>query len=965
MTFPYYEIPLIYTNIDSVHSKWNELCGLVSDYKPDIICLTETKLSSSIPDSLVKLPNYSIFRCDRNSVNSDYISEDDSICSSDDGDKSDDDVDNCNPQETKSRSRGGGVCIYLHSKILTDFSISHIEIPLSGIEAVCLKFERMGFHMLLLLVYRPPSCSATDTKALIEKVNSLNKDNLSTVILGDFNFPTLPVSPVFTIDPKNSVELFGNMICACNFQQLVTEFTRYRNFQRPSRLDLLLTNDSDLFADLKYYPPLGKSDHVVINSSMQITQFTSSRMSTKLFNVTDWNAVSLDLASLNWETCLGCVDIEEMWDNFSLIVDQLLTKHTKQKSSKINVSQPWIGPEVRGFLRRKRKLWQVYRRTGSPEDYLQHRKFSNWLMQFIKSARTSYEGNLANGGNKKKFYKYIRSKLCSKVSTPVLRDIDGSTCSLEGAAELLAKHFTSAFTEETSPPPVMDSNSRSNSHISEVEFSPETIWNKISGLSVNAAPGPDGLSPGFLKRYGEVLCKPLSLIMSASFLQSKLPKAWKTASVTPIFKKGNKLSPENYRPISLTSVACKLMESVINDRVRDFLLSSNRIPAQQHGFLPGRSIITSMLDCVDKWTLAVDSGQPIDIIYLDFSRAFDSVPLNRLIYKLDHCGIRGKLLSWIEAFVKQRSFRVRVGGSYSGEYAVLSGVPQGTILAPSLFIMYCSDLPSAIHSNTSMYADDMKIYGNPVSDFLALQADLEALENWCSKWLLSLNVSKCVVLHVGKHNPRYNYNICGTSLQHVASHCDLGITVTEDLSWTAHVQRICKQANKQTYLIRKCFSRPSFTLCRDLYLTYIRPIIEFGGPVWHPILVQNSALLEAVQRRATRMGCGVVRPSYPQRMRIMNLTTFSERRARGDLIMTYKILNNKLGCDLRHLFVLNTNEYLRGHNLKLCHQSYKTRTRETFLPNRVFNEWNCLPVEAVDAPSCCSFKARLDTWNSA
>lgn len=194
------------------------------------------------------------------------------------------------------------------------------------------------------------------------------------------------------------------------------------------------------------------------------------------------------------------------------------------------------------------------------------------------------------------------------------------------------------------------------------------------------------------------------------------------------------------------------------------------------------------------------------------------------------------------------------------------------------------------------------------------------------------------------------------------SHCDLGLIVTDTLSWSEHIAAICKRANSFMYLLKKTFQSASFATYIQLYKTYVRPIIEYAGPVWSVNLVRDRNLLESVQRRATRLSFGVTRPSYEQRLLDAKLTSIEERRLRGDLIITYRALNNLFSCDLSPLFVINSDTRLRGHNFKLVHENYRTSTREGFIANRVFPVWNSLPRQIVGAASVNMFKNMYDAW---
>ncbi|KAI5632712.1 reverse transcriptase (RNA-dependent DNA polymerase) domain-containing protein [Phthorimaea operculella] len=209
------------------------------------------------------------------------------------------------------------------------------------------------------------------------------------------------------------------------------------------------------------------------------------------------------------------------------------------------------------------------------------------------------------------------------------------------------------------------------------------------------------------------------------------------------------MEPSNYRPISLTSVICKAMEKIIVGHIRHFLAEHEIISDQQHGFCPHRSTVSYLLLCLSSWTSKFNNREPVDVVYLDYEKAFDKVPTTRLLMKLNHIGIRGKLLQWIEAFLRERTFRVRVGDTLSCQRKIDSGVPQGSVLGPVLYIIYTFDLPGTMKCNVSIFADDTKIFANPLVDYAKLQSDLDTTANWSKEWLINLNAEKCTVLHIG------------------------------------------------------------------------------------------------------------------------------------------------------------------------------------------------------------------------
>ena len=214
--------------------------------------------------------------------------------------------------------------------------------------------------------------------------------------------------------------------------------------------------------------------------------------------------------------------------------------------------------------------------------------------------------------------------------------------------------------------------------------------------------------------------------------EGELPLDWKEANVTPIHKKGSKTVPGNYRPVSLTSIPCKILEDLVREEIQRHLEKNNLMNQNQHGFVQGKSCLTNLLETLEDITASIDEGSEIDMIYLDFSKAFDSVLYRRLLKKLEAHGIKGKILSWIKDFLIGRKQQVVVNGIKSKKSDVISGVPQGSVLGPSLFVLYITDIDIGIRSNIQKFADDTKIYRQIDSedDIKILQEDLIKLEEW-------------------------------------------------------------------------------------------------------------------------------------------------------------------------------------------------------------------------------------------
>ena len=566
----------------------------------------------------------------------------------------------------------------------------------------------------------------------------------------------------------------------------------------------------------------------------------------------------------------------------------------------------------------------------------------------------------------KYFWKYVQDKL--KISTGIgtLKNENGETISTDkGKANVLNNFFSSVFTkEDRSNLPEVDRDSKSKGNrLTDIDIDVETVKKKLRELDVSKAQGPDQLPARVLKEIANEISEPLTKLFKLTLEQGELPKEWKNAEVIAIFKKGTKTDPGNYRPVSLTCITCKVMESIIRDNI-DFYFKENKLISDcQHGFRRKRSCVTQLLCVMEQFTKLMDTGKTIDVVYLDFKKAFDSVPHERLLLKLSAYGLDGKVLQWIRSFLSDRTQRVRVGTSYSEQAEVTSGIPQGSILGPVLFTIFINDLPDVVNSQCKIFADDTKVYNTSDKKDL-LQADLHSLQTWTEKWNLYFNVQKCKVMYIGKKNPKHDYFMKLNNITSKISECDsekdLGITLDTSLKFDNHIQKKINKANQVMGLIKRSFDYLHKDVFVRLYKTLVRPHLEYGNSVWHPNLKRQSIAIEKVQRRATKVVKACKNMSYEERLRFLHLPSLKGRRIRGDLIQVYKIVTNIDDVDFHDFFTNKTVDKTRNSDGKLFLNRSITNIRKQFFTNRAVPLWNDLPPKIKSAPNINQFKNLLD-----
>ena len=441
-------------------------------------------------------------------------------------------------------------------------------------------------------------------------------------------------------------------------------------------------------------------------------------------------------------------------------------------------------------------------------------------------------------------------------------------------------------------------------------------------------------------------------------------------------KQGNRQQPSNYRPISLTSIVSKLFEQIVNSNIMKHLETNNILSDHQYGFRHSRSCETLLITLLHDLSCCYDTGIQTDINFTDFAKAFDTVPHQRLLYKLDWHGIRGNLKNWISSFLNHRTQCVVLDGISSSRCPVLSGVPQGTVLGPTLFSIYINDLPESIlHSSIKLFADDCIIYRaiRTPEDAERLQEDLCALQEWQQRWLMRLNVSKCftmTVLHPRRNKIITPYRLHNHLLSPVEHYKYLGIIIQSDLKWHLHIQSITSKANQMLGLLKRNLRTSSIHLRERAYLSLVRPKLEYATTVWNPHLTTDKIALEKVQRRAAQYVKGIYsyHASVTQMVNELKWESLESRREQLSLTMLYNILKQNVYLPPEYIpeFHLQTSQYQLQtrscHMFRLIEPFCNTDTyKYSFIPS-TSRQWNVLPRYIFEAENTDVFKSLLRNY---
>ena len=573
----------------------------------------------------------------------------------------------------------------------------------------------------------------------------------------------------------------------------------------------------------------------------------------------------------------------------------------------------------------------------------------------------------------KAWWSIVKGLYGEKVQSTVSTLIEGvrQVTNAREKAEILNEYFCdqSKVDDRFASLPRDSSFFQNNAFLSNVFTTEREVYNLLKTVDVCKACGPDGIGNRILKLCSGGIASSFSKLVNISLSSGVFPCQWKFANVILLFKKDDRQCKFNYRPVSLLCSLSKILEKIVFIRLYNFLLEIGYLNRLQSGFRPGDSTVNQLIYLVHQIYQAVEDGKEVRMVFLDISKAFDKVWHKGLLYKLKSAGIRGALLSWFESYLSNHQQRVVLDGQSSDWRQVEAGVPRGSVLGPLLFLIYINDITDEIQSKCLLYADDTSLFevvDSPGNTALMLNKDLESIQRWATKWLVTINPSKteCMTFsskRVRPLHPDLFYN--GNNITEVSSHTHLGITLSSNLTWRAHIFSVYQKASKRLNMLKGIRYKVGRDTLRKLYKSVIRPVMAYADVLWDGCTDEGSELLESVQYEAGKVVTGAMRGT--SRFRLMTELGWEDMKVRRDihkLICYFKIVKNLSPPYLKDLLLARICE--RTHFTLRSTQNFTLfpvrteRFKRSFFPSTT-KLWNDIDLEIRESDSIGSFKRAL------
>jgi len=886
----------------------------------------------------------------------------------------------------------GGVCVYIRDNISCT-RLPNLEAGMSDV--IWLKLNLKLSTKFVCCVYRSPSNNSYNE--LFDIFSDKTSDLISQypsaeiIFLGDFNVHNKEWLGSTKTDPQGrAAEAFAISNSLQNLIHEPTYFPRAAGHS-PNPLDLFLTTHPEPYK-ITVCAPLGRSDHGLINVEFPTQSETTESVPQRTlwhYNAADWEGLRDFFSAFPWKPI--CFSSPNPTEACHQVTEAILSgietfiPHTR-KASRHPRHKPWFSKACDRARLVKVQTHRTFLQNPTPENRQAFTEARNEYNRTITQSKDTFNTRIKdkviscpNGG--KSFWslaKNISQNFCKSAFPPLVFD-DEIISTSTGKAEIFAKMFAANST--LNPPPQLPPPTITPvpHKMSEIVFKTNEVRKILLSLDTRKSSGLDGIPAIVLKKCAPELAPVLTRLFQLSYNRGVFPDGWKKARLQPVPKKGSRSLPSNYRPIALLSALSKVMERIINIQILKHLEKHKLIHDRQYGFRQKRSTADLLSLVTNNWEKSLEFFGESQVVALDISKAFDQVWHAALLNKIPSYGLPPKLCGWINSFLSNRFISVVIDGHASNFHPINAGVPQGSILAPTLFLLHINDLLSSTVNPIHSYADDSTLHSSvrfpqATSDHEldsrrrsmheSLSRDLQTILDWGAKNLVQFNSSKtqsCPLSRKKLANP-HPILMNGNILENKDSFDLVGITFEQDLNWHGQVSSIATSAAKKLgflFRARKYFSPSNLY---TLYVSQIRPCMEYCSHIWGSASPSTLKILDSIQRKAVRL---IDDPNLTGR-----LPSLAHRRAVGDLSLFYRYFHGLCSEELSSIVPpldspnRDTRRTSHMHPFTVQLPTHRTSTfSRTFIP-RVSRLWNQLPVHVFPpVPSLQSFKSRVNRLN--
>ena len=926
-------LKFVHLNITSLLKNIDEVRLFLNDNKVDVFALNETRLDETITENEISVPMFNLLRKDRD-------------------------------------RNGGGVAIYIKCGI--EYQIVD-NTALSQLEALCIKIcLQKSKPIFMVNWYRPPNAKLEVIDIYENVLQFLDSQCTNIIVMGDINFD------IMNNKYNSACVKYVNVNNLYSLEQINTcEPTRITH-RSATLIDHMLTNNINY---VKKYGVIhmGMSDH---SMSYLFWKGNSSKSEPRHISYRNINGIDIvkfkqDLKNQPWQNVIKCSNLNDAVCKWEELLMYVVNKHMPIKKKRVRQKAcPWMNSHIHKLMKERDKLKKKAHIENSELLMIRYRELRNRITGEVRKLKknyyvgklTSYEHNASQA------WKTLKSLLPNKKAV---------TSTFHGNDVEVANTFNSFFATigQTLSETIPYTNDQNNFPVNErfltenkfelMTVSEDEVLVEIKKLKNKKSTGIDEISSGILKLSAEEITPSLTFLINRSITDKVVPSRWKIAKVIPLFKKGDKNQPNNYRPISLLPIVSKLLERVIHRQLSDYLKLNSILAVEQSGFRPLHSTLTSLVKVTDDWLQAMDKQCYTGAVFVDLRKAFDTVDHNILLNKLMLIGINDSSILWFRDYLANRLIVTQINNTLSDEQRISYGVPQGSILGPLLFVIYVNDIVKTVDTcDIHLYADDTVLYfsdKNPRTVQQSLQSDLDKICAWMCKNRLSLNCDKTVCMLIGnrkllnKHEI-LNLNVNSRILDQV--HCVkyLGISVDEELNWNTQVNNVCNRVSKMISFLCRLSSIVDRRNMNLIYNSFILPLLDYGDIIWDSGKKFQTDRIQKLQNRASRIILSIDAHSHLSNQnlhQILDWDSLFSRRTKHLLLLVYKALNSLSPSYLSELFKIKETAYSLRSEYNLRTQKPRSNYCKRTVSYRGAINFNQLPLNIKQASSLNIFKRNL------